>query len=95
MARRHFGSVRRRSSGRWQATYWHDGRSHYASQTFAAKSDALAYLAIVEADIHRGAWIDPRAGQARAGTCRGRPSQTRVPKIVKVPAASCSTLVSG
>jgi integrase len=63
MARRHFGSVRRRSSGRWQATYWHDGRSHSAPQTFATKSDALAYLSIAEVDIHRGAWIDPRAGR--------------------------------
>jgi hypothetical protein len=39
--RRHFGSVRKRSSGRWQATYWHEGRLHSAG-TFAAKADALA-----------------------------------------------------
>ncbi len=63
MTRRHFGSVRKRSSGRWQATYWHDARLHSAPQTFATKSDALAYLSIVEADIHRGAWIGPRAGK--------------------------------
>lgn len=63
MSRRHFGSVRRRSSGRWQATYWHEGRSHYAPQTFVTKSDALAYLSITEADIHRGAWIDPRSAK--------------------------------
>ncbi len=63
MSRRHFGSVRRRSSGRWQATYWHEGRAHYAPQTFVTKSDALAYLSITEADIHRGAWIDPRAAK--------------------------------
>ena len=63
MTRRHFGSVRKRSSGRWQASYWHDGRSHNAPQTFATKSDALSYLAITEADIHCGAWIDPRAGR--------------------------------
>src|ERR1035437_2807049 len=60
--RRHFGSVRKRSSGRWQATYWHDGRLHTAG-TFAAKADALAYLSTMEADLRRGAWIDPRAGQ--------------------------------
>jgi len=63
MSKRHFGSVRRRSSGRWQATYRHDGRVHNASQMFATKSDALAFLSITEADIHRGAWIDPRAGK--------------------------------
>lgn len=63
MGKRHFGTVRRRSSGRWQASYWHEGRLHHAPQTFATKSDALAYLSITEADIHRGAWIDPRAGK--------------------------------
>ncbi|MGH7714503.1 MAG: tyrosine-type recombinase/integrase [Vulcanimicrobiaceae bacterium] len=30
---------------------------------FATKSDALAFLSITEADIHRGAWIDHRAGK--------------------------------
>ncbi len=60
--RRHFGSVRKRASGRWQATYWHDGRLHSAG-TFSAKADALAYLSTIEADLRRGAWIDPRAGQ--------------------------------
>ena len=54
MAKRHFGTVRRRSSGRWQASYWRDGRLHHAPQTFSTKSDALAFLAITEADIHRG-----------------------------------------
>jgi integrase len=60
--RRHFGSVRKRASGRWQATYWHEGRLH-SSGTFQAKADALAYLSTVEADVRRGAWIDPRSGQ--------------------------------
>ena len=62
MSRRHFGSVRKRSSGRWQATYWHEGRHHSAPETFRAKADALAYLSTVETDIRRGSWIDPRAG---------------------------------
>src|ERR1035438_7420676 len=60
--RRHFGSVRRRSSGRWQATYRHEGHL-YSLGSFPSKADALAYLSTVEADIRRGAWIDPRAGQ--------------------------------
>ena len=60
--RRHFGSVRKRSSGTWQATYWHEGQAHSAG-TFAAKADALAYLASIESDLRRGAWIDPRAGR--------------------------------
>lgn len=65
--RRHFGSVRKRSSGRWQATYRHEGQRH-SSGTFAAKADAYAYLSTVEADLRRGAWIDPRAGQVTVST---------------------------
>src|ERR1019366_4226847 len=67
VTRRHFGSVRKRSSGRWQATYWHDGRLHSAG-TFSAKADAQAHLSTVEADLRRGAWIDPRAGQVSVST---------------------------
>ncbi len=60
--RRHFGSVRRLPSGRWQASYWFDGRKHTAPSTFLAKADALAYLSTVETDLRRGTWIDSRAG---------------------------------
>lgn len=59
--RRHFGAIRKRSSGRWQVTYWHEGRNHSAG-TFTTKADALAYLATIEADIHRGSWINPMSG---------------------------------
>jgi len=65
--RRHFGAVRKRSSRRWQTTYWHEGRSHSAG-TFSAKADALAHLSTIEADLRRGAWIDPRAGQVTVQT---------------------------
>lgn len=61
-SRRHFGTVRKRPSGRWQAVYWQDGGLHSAG-TFATKADALACLSTVEADSRRGAWIDPSAGQ--------------------------------
>jgi len=60
--RRHFGTVRKRPSGRWQAVYWYEGGLHSAG-TFAAKADALARLSTIEADFRRGAWIDPSAGQ--------------------------------
>ena len=59
MARRHFGSVRRRSSGRWQALYWHEGKLRSAG-TFAMKADALAHLSDVEAAVRRGVWMDPK-----------------------------------
>jgi integrase len=61
--RRHFGSVRKLPSGRWQASYWHEGDRHLAPTTFLTKADALAHLATVETDLRRGAWIDPRASR--------------------------------
>jgi len=61
--RRHFGSVRKRASGRWQATYWHDGRLHNAPSTFGAKTDALAWLSAIETNIRSGSWVDPIAGK--------------------------------
>ncbi len=61
-ARRHFGTVRRRSSGNWQAVYRLDGRMHSAG-VYSSKADALARLSAVEADLRRGAWIDPRNGR--------------------------------
>jgi len=60
--RRHFGTVRKRSSGRWQAMYWHGGK-RFSSGTFAAKADAQAWLANEEVDHRRGAWIDPTVGK--------------------------------
>jgi integrase len=62
-SRRHFGSVRKRPSGRYEASYWHGGERRLAPNTFMTKSDALAYLSGVETDVHRGAWIDPRRAQ--------------------------------
>ncbi len=57
-----FGNVRRLESGRWQARYLHEGKRFSAPQTFAAKADASAWLSTIEADLRRGAWIDPEAG---------------------------------
>jgi integrase len=31
--------------------------------TFRTKADALVYLSTIDADLHRGAWIDPKAGK--------------------------------
>ena len=53
--RRHFGSVRKLPSGRYQARYWHAGAECVAPSTFVTKADALAWLAAAETDIHRGA----------------------------------------
>ena len=61
--RRHFGSVRKLPSGRFQARYWHVGLEHVAPSTFTTKADALAWLSAAETDIHRGAWTAPKAGK--------------------------------
>ncbi len=67
-----FGSVRKRTSGRWQASYWHEGQHYTGPRTFDAKSDARAWLSTVEADIHRGTWLDPDAGAVTFGAYAGR-----------------------
>ena len=59
---RHFGSVRRLPSGRWQARYEHDDTYRTAPATFKTKADAQAWLSATETDLRRGAWIDPKAG---------------------------------
>jgi integrase len=61
--RRTFGSVRKRASEHWQASYWKDGVRHTAPTMFSTKADAIAYLSAIETDIRRGAWIDPRFGR--------------------------------
>lgn len=60
---RGFGSIRKLPSGRFQARYKHDGTDHPAPYTFKTKGEASAWLAEVQTDLRRGAWIDPKAGQ--------------------------------
>jgi integrase len=60
--RRHFGNVRKLSSGRWQARYpAPDGTHAKADRTFATKGDALRFLTETEAAIHAGSWRKPEA----------------------------------
>jgi integrase len=62
--KRHFGNVRRRASGRYQARYRApDGTLRPAPHTFDRKSDAARWLTVKEAEIQRGDWIDPDAAQ--------------------------------
>ena len=65
-SRRHFGTVRQRSSGRWQAIYWNEGHP-VSGGTFANKADAQARLSEIEVSMRRGNGVDPRAGR---GTLR-------------------------
>jgi integrase len=59
--RRHFGSVRRLASGRYQVRYrGPDGLARAGERTFAMKGEADRYLLEVEHALHRGAWADPK-----------------------------------
>jgi len=62
-ARRHFGSIRKLPSGRYQASYWYNVTRHVASETFATKGDAQRWLSNVETTIHKGEWVDPAGGR--------------------------------
>jgi len=59
-----FGSIRKLPSGRYQASYWHEGERYIGPETYASKGDADAWLGEVRTDIRKGAWIDPNAGKA-------------------------------
>ena len=60
MGRRSFGSIRERSSGRFQVRYkGPDGAVHTAPLTYPTMRDAEAYLSVIEADIIRQSWRAP------------------------------------
>ena len=68
----------------YQARYKHDGTEHPAPETFRTRADTNAWLAEVQTDLRRGAWIDPRAGAVlsestpRSGFSRARISGRRL-----------------
>lgn len=61
--RRAFGNIRPAGKTTWQASYKVDGQRFTAPSTFPSKAEASAWLANVQADISRGVWTDPKAGQ--------------------------------
>lgn len=65
---RRFGAIRRLASGRWQARYTAPtGEVISAPSTFGRKSDASRWLAQLEVDVGRGAWVDERRGRVLLG----------------------------
>ena len=64
-ARSSWGSVRKLPSGRYQARYRADGTWKAAPTTYRTKRDAEAFLAATRADLERGTWFDPEAGQTK------------------------------
>ena len=67
MGRRDFGSVRKLSSGRWQARYG-DASGRKYSRTFGTKADANRFLAGTRSDLDRGDWFNPTAGEIPLST---------------------------
>ncbi|HMA46126.1 MAG TPA: tyrosine-type recombinase/integrase [Frankiaceae bacterium] len=55
-------NIRRAPSGNWRAEY-REPTGRKRSRTFKTKKDARAFLATVEADLNRGLYLDPSAGQ--------------------------------
>jgi integrase len=78
--RRTFGSIRKLSSGRYQARYTSpDGARHRAPRSFATKAEASRWLASSENDLARGIWTDPDAERVALdayarGWMRSRPN---------------------
>jgi integrase len=65
---RRFGNIRKRVSGRYQASYiGPTGQRHFAPETFERKSDAERWLTLVEAQIFNGDWTDPERGKVKLG----------------------------
>jgi len=56
MARRQFGNIERMRSGRYRATYKHEGARLSAPTTFATKQDANLFLAGIQKDLSDGTW---------------------------------------
>jgi hypothetical protein len=62
--KRRFGRVRRLPSGRWQARYkGPDEIDRPAPRAFRSKADAARWLALTEAEIIRGDWLNPDTGR--------------------------------
>jgi integrase len=58
--RRRFGGLRKLTSGRYQASYLApDGCRRAAPHTFRTKTEAERWLALLEAEMVRGDWVDP------------------------------------
>jgi integrase len=62
--RRAFGALRKRSNGRYQASYLDpQGIRRVAPRTFTTKADANAWLSARESELHQGVWRDPAIGR--------------------------------
>lgn len=59
-----FGAIRKLQSSRWQVRYRdRSGRMRAAPRTFVTRGDASRWLAATRADLGRGLYFDPNAGE--------------------------------
>ena len=77
MNRRQFGSVRRVSSGRYQARYT-DLNGRTRSRTFGSRREAGEFLATVQTDLARGRWLNPELARQKFGEYAQEWLQSRV-----------------
>lgn len=61
------GTVEQLPSGRFRASYRHDGAKFSAPVTFATRTEATGWLAGERADRLRGTWRDPRVSSLTLG----------------------------
>jgi integrase len=59
--RENFGAIRKRASGRYQASYFHQGKRWTAPETFATLGAARTWLAKIQSQISDGVWVRPDA----------------------------------
>ena len=79
---RHFGNIRRLSSGRYQVRYrGPDGKLRSAPNTFGRKSDASKWLSIKDTEITQGDWIAPELAKILFGEYAQDWKRDRVLKV--------------
>ncbi|GAA4117838.1 site-specific integrase [Knoellia locipacati] len=72
-ARRPFGAVRKRPSGRYSASYLApDGLRRFAGRSFVSKADAHAWLAAQQTSLMQGSWTDPELARVTLSDYGGR-----------------------
>jgi integrase len=70
--RRGFGRLRQFRSGRWKASYTHDGKLFDAPHTFSAKIDAEAWLTDRRREIDNDLWLPPATVEERKNVAAQR-----------------------
>ena len=63
-----FGSIRRLSSGRWQARYTHEARESKAPRTFATEAEAETWLRIKRTELDTGSRLLIRTKRTAGAT---------------------------